>query len=78
MEKINDKILCTELVAPKVKGLTMNLPTNQEISNIIDGLYQNGKTPSQAFGMDWEVLEKIEKADPEFTCKNQLTGSKRA
>jgi hypothetical protein len=40
----------------------------QEIKTLVGNLFANGKTPSETFGMSWEMLSKMENDHPKITC----------
>jgi hypothetical protein len=46
----------------------MNEAKIQEIKTLVGQLFADGKTPSETFGMSWDMLAKIENDRPELTC----------
>lgn len=45
--------------------------SKSDVKKFIAELYENGKTPSERFGLTWEQLSKLESHVPELTCKTQ-------
>ncbi|WP_157810313.1 hypothetical protein [Vibrio sp. HA2012] len=44
-----------------------------DIKKFVASLYENGKTPSERFGMTWNSLSQLEKDVPELTEKECQT-----
>lgn len=40
-----------------------------ELKQFAAKAYANGKTPSERFGMTWEMLSELEQNNPQLTCK---------
>ena len=46
----------------------MNDAKTKEIKTLINDMFANDKSPSETFGMSWDMLSKIENDQPNLTC----------
>lgn len=51
---------------------------SQKVGKLADKLFDNGKNPIEAFGLDWESLSSLEAESPELVCKKCHTERKTA
>ncbi|EIY8041237.1 hypothetical protein MNR05_001331 [Vibrio vulnificus] len=42
--------------------------TRSDIKGFVEGLFSNGKSPSERFGVTWKQLSELEKQVPQLTC----------
>ncbi|MBE5145597.1 MULTISPECIES: hypothetical protein [Vibrio harveyi group] len=43
--------------------------SRSDVKGIVAKLFDNGKTPSERFGLTWKQLSELERNVPELTCK---------
>jgi hypothetical protein len=55
----------------------MNCELRMEIASIVSKLFEDGKTPSQKYGIDGDKIERVEQENPHVSKQYPWQGQSR-